>query len=246
MAKASTISGNDGHNATGGSNTGGTLFSTPQCQTNHIRGSNPIAFLYLGENKEQTPNMILREQFTAPPAQRRQRAENTRNPNHQGPTRGEDNGINNDKQDAPEKRDHRNKDLGEENRGNAADNGENQDDVQSGLNSKIEERREKVKEDAPAKSRRQEKETRKAQSKKKNQEDKGESSESPQKSKTTYVADEDLEEKIAKVLKKLKAEELDIDDRVLKSSSLLAEIMEETIPHNMKLPFCQHLTEKET
>ncbi|XP_050222240.1 protein MNN4-like [Mercurialis annua] len=45
-----------------------------------------------------------------------------------------------------------------------------------------------------------------------------------------------LEEKIAKALKKLKSEELDIDDLRLKGSPLLAEIMEETIPYNMKLP----------
>ena len=50
------------------------------------------------------------------------------------------------------------------------------------------------------------------------------------------MVEEDLEEKIVKALKKLKSEELDIDDLRLKESPLSPEIMEETIPHSMKLP----------
>ncbi|XP_050207510.1 uncharacterized protein LOC126656929 [Mercurialis annua] len=115
-------------------------------------------------------------------------------------------------------------------------NEQNQDDARSGLNSKREERREKEKEDAPPKIKRQDRDARKEQSKKKHQEGEGESSESPQKSKATYVVEEDLEEKIAKALKKLKSEELDIDDLTLKGSPLSPEIMEETIPYSMKLP----------
>ncbi|XP_050217560.1 uncharacterized protein LOC126668398 [Mercurialis annua] len=126
-----------------------------------------------------------------------------------------------------------------------AQNEQNEDDARSGLNSKREERREKEKEDAPPKSKRQDNDAGKEQPKKKHQEGEGESSESPQKSKATYVVEEDLEEKIAKALKKFKSEELDTDDLRLKGSPLSPEIMEETIPYSMKLQSCQPSTEKE-
>ncbi|XP_050229178.1 uncharacterized protein LOC126678319 [Mercurialis annua] len=158
---------------------------------------------------------------------------------HQGPTKGRKERRNerrnegrnerrNEEEESPENQEQRKDDSEEKDLRDAPRNGENQDDARSGLNSKREERKEK--EDAPPKSKRQEKDAGKAQSKKKNQEDEGESSELPQKSKATYVAEEDLEEKIAKALKKLKSKELDIDDLRLKGSPLSPEIMEETIP----------------
>ncbi|XP_050221363.1 uncharacterized protein LOC126671621 [Mercurialis annua] len=143
---------------------------------------------------------ILRDNFSPTATRRSGRTENA-NPSRQEPTRGRKN--------EKEKSD-------EQTPGETPRNEQNQDDARSGLNSKREERRETEKEDAPPKSKRQDKDTGKEQPKKKHQEGEDESSESPQKSKATYVVEENLEEKIAKALKKLKSEELDIDDLRLK------------------------------
>ncbi|XP_050211384.1 uncharacterized protein LOC126661573 [Mercurialis annua] len=201
---------------------------------------------------------ILRDNFNPTATRRRGRIENT-NPGRQEPTRGENNRRREPRNGGNEERDEGRNDRNRRENGNRSDeespgnqengkeksdeqtpetprNEQNQDDARSGLNSKREERREKEKEDAPPKSKRQDRDTGKEQPKKKHQEGEGESSVSPQKSKATYVVEEYLEEKIAKALKELKSEELDIDDLRLKGSPLSPEIKEETIPYSMKLP----------
>ncbi|XP_050217926.1 uncharacterized protein LOC126668792 [Mercurialis annua] len=176
---------------------------------------------------------ILRENFSPTAPRRRGRTENA-NPSRRE-TRAENNkskeprtGGNEERNEARNQRENgtsdeespndQNRNKSNEESPETPRNEHNQEDARSGLNSKRDERREKEKEDAPPKSKRQDRDTGKEQTKKNHQEGEGESSEAPQKSKATYVAEGDLEEKIAKALKKLKSEELHIDDLRLKGS----------------------------